>query len=623
MGARKVMPRDAEAARLRDEVSWLEARVAELEGELDRGKRQGSSRQHLRYALAAAQMVAWTWDPDVGLVTYVDNVADSPIGFIAQNQLQYYDMMHPADHARVRAAFERAYGESAEYHQEYRLLDPEGHVHWVASRGRPVIMPDGRRCMSGVIVDITDRKKVELALLDKEARLRVALEAGQLGDWDWDAATDILSLSARAAAILGYGTPIELPWSMLRMQLLPEDRDRLDEQIKRAFANNMDLTSEHRAVTCDGRMIWVSVQGRWRYGVDGKLDGVTGVIRDITEAKRADETLRAMTRRLDAVLNNATVAIFMMDERHNCVFMNAAAERLTGYTLPEVQSQSMHELVHHTRPDGSYYPSSECPISRAVAGHEQASGEEVFVHKEGHFYPVAFTTSPMRDEQDRLIGTVVEVRDITTERSATERQRFLMNELNHRVKNTLAIVQSIAAQSQRGATSIEEFISKFEGRLRALAAAHMLLTREGWQGASLEEVARQTLHPFDVDSRASPHFTIEGPHVRLGSDVAVNLSLALNELATNAVKYGALSMPAGRVLVQWRLVTGGERPAIELVWREAGGPPVSPPTRAGLGMRLIERGVTRELGGKAALMFKPNGVVCRLILPLSDKVRLD
>lgn len=136
-----------------------------------------------------------------------------------------------------------------------------------------------------------------------------------------------------------------------------------------------------------------------------------------SERERADAALADTSLRLNAVLDNATVAIFLMDERQHCAYMNAAAERLTGYTLAETQGRPLHDVIHHTRPDGSHFPLHECVIDRAFPENANTQGEEVFVHKDGHFYPVAFTASPIRDEASRTVGTIIEVRDISAEKA--------------------------------------------------------------------------------------------------------------------------------------------------------------------------------------------------------------
>lgn len=316
-------------------------------------------------------------------------------------------------------------------------------------------------------------------------------------------------------------------------------------------------------------------------------------------------------RRLEAVLNNASVAIFLMDDRQQCVYMNPAAERLTGYTFEEVLAldRPLHDIVHHTRPDGRPFPLHECRIDRAFPEHNQMRGEEMFVHKNGKFYPVAFTASPIRDEDSKTIGTIIEVRDIREEKLAQERQKFLVNELNHRVKNTLATVQSLAWQTFKDTD--EEALNRFNGRLSTLSKAHKILTEADWHETSLRETIFSALEPF-----ALSRIEIDGHECGIDHKAAVSLSMVLHELGTNAIKYGALSIEGGRVLVRWTCQPKGDQIGLDLLWQEQGGPAVAPPQRRGFGTRLIERQIGMEFGGTAALDFKPDGLICAMKLNL-------
>jgi PAS domain S-box-containing protein len=318
--------------------------------------------------------------------------------------------------------------------------------------------------------------------------------------------------------------------------------------------------------------------------------------------------------RLEAVLNNATVAIFLMDERQQCIYMNKAAERLTGYSLGEVLAldEPLHDIIHHHYPDGRPFPLSECAIDRAFPEHSQTQGEETFVHKDGHFYPVAFTASPIRDEASKTIGTIIEVRDINQEKLAQERHRLLINELNHRVKNTLATIQSIAWLTFKGMDS--GVMGLFTGRLSALSKAHNVLTENSWAGASLTEIARVALQPFDL-----LRIHLDGPEIRIDPKLSVSLSMVLHELGTNAVKYGALKNEQGNVALDWDV---GADHVLQLTWRERGGPPVAPPDREGFGTRLIRRQLAMEFGGTAELSFLPDGLQCLMRLRLADATRV-
>ena len=203
--------------------------------------------------------------------------------------------------------------------------------------------------------------------------------------------------------------------------------------------------------------------------------------------------------------------------------------------------------------------------------------------------------------------------DNTEATLAAERQRLLIDELNHRVKNTLATVQSVAAQSFRDEVAPTDSRALFEGRLMALSKAHDVLTRENWRGANLHAVVREVIEPY----RGGEPFRVRGPALRLSPREALSIAMGLHELCTNAAKYGALSSGAGEILLDWTAASNGR---LRLRWEERGGPPVVSPTRTGFGTRLIERGLARELNGEARLSFEPAGLVCTLDLPLSEPV---
>lgn len=343
-------------------------------------------------------------------------------------------------------------------------------------------------------------------------------------------------------------------------------------------------------------------------GVATCSDSVGQVRQEVQTGPASEEGLASAHRRLQAVLDNASCAIFLMDDRQQCIYMNSAAEQLTGYTLGEILAldRPLHDIIHHTRPDGSHFPLSECAIDRAFPEHNQTRGEEMFVHRDGHFYPVSFCASPVRDDASKTIGTIIEVRDITQEKHASAMQQVLINELDHRVKNTLATVQAMARQTFSKSDQVA--LTSYMNRLRALSKAHEMLTRNSWEPTALDDIAGSAAQTFGLD-----RFTLAGPELMVGPKVAVSLTMALHELATNAVKYGALRTAGGQVRISWRHVGPGDQ-EIELVWKETGGPPVVPPERTGLGMRLIEEQLAHEFAARTTMDFAPGGLVCTIVL---------
>jgi two-component sensor histidine kinase len=221
----------------------------------------------------------------------------------------------------------------------------------------------------------------------------------------------------------------------------------------------------------------------------------------------------------------------------------------------------------------------------------------------------------MRLETGDRIGFLKILRDETQQRRAEEQRVLLLNELNHRIKNTLATVHAIAEQTLRSAKVEAGTRRNLAERLLALSEAHDVLVSENWAGADLDLIVRRTLAPHEQSGRT---IHIDGPETRVSPQQAVSLSLALHELATNAVKYGALSTETGSLSVTWNLVLDEQgRRNLILLWQEAGGPSVREPTETGFGTRLILHHFGRESGGSARLDFQPEGLRCVIELPLS------
>jgi two-component sensor histidine kinase len=222
--------------------------------------------------------------------------------------------------------------------------------------------------------------------------------------------------------------------------------------------------------------------------------------------------------------------------------------------------------------------------------------------------------TPRFGEGGVFLGFVGSVLDISDRKQAEELRELLINELNHRVKNTLATVQSIAAQTLRNASSIEQARSAFESRLFALSNAHDVLTRENWEAVSLREIVATAIEPYR--SYGEARFEVRGSDVRVRPSTALPLAMALQELATNAVKYGALSNETGTVSISWIVEPTDATLLLHLRWEEKGGPPVEPPQRRGFGTRLIERSLAQELDGEVRIEFLRAGVVCTVDAPL-------
>ncbi|WP_176559314.1 sensor histidine kinase [Rubellimicrobium roseum] len=334
---------------------------------------------------------------------------------------------------------------------------------------------------------------------------------------------------------------------------------------------------------------------------DGQVAGFFALVQDITESRRQADLLVQRERHLRAVLDSVSDCFYAVDRNWRITVFNRAAERYFGRRRDEVLGLVIWEA----------FPAHVGSIFDQNQQRVMATGVPVTFEAPSVSFPDRVIE--MRVAPKEGSGLAVAFSDITC-RKAEERQReLLIHELNHRVKNTLAVVQSIASQSLRGPDVPANARAAFEGRLLALAGAHDLLTRESWEAARLQSLVETALDPFDRLGR----FDLSGPDLRLRPQAAVNLTLALHELATNATKYGSLASPAGRVSLGWT-VSAGSEPLFRLSWEERGGTAVAPPARTGFGSRLIQRGLSAELGGPVLLDFRAGGLVCTIEAPLAN-----
>jgi two-component sensor histidine kinase len=254
-------------------------------------------------------------------------------------------------------------------------------------------------------------------------------------------------------------------------------------------------------------------------------------------------------------------------------------------------------------------------IEAAFHDSYEAYPEVRYFRKDGSEFWAVIFISPIFDENHTIVQHFASFLDITRRKRDEERHQLLVQELDHRLKNTLATVQSIAAQTLRGAGVEERVRDAFEGRLLALSKAHNLLARESWDGVGLRDVIDQILQPFGIKDGRPVCFSVEGRDVRLPPKAALALAAVFHELATNAVKHGSLSN-GGQVDITWQEEPTPQRARIRLRWQESGGPPVMPPGRKGFGSRLIECGLAQELDGEVHLNYEPEGVVCQIVMPV-------
>jgi PAS domain S-box-containing protein len=331
--------------------------------------------------------------------------------------------------------------------------------------------------------------------------------------------------------------------------------------------------------------------------------GITISLTDVTDRRRAENALLAALARSGEILESISDAFYAVDSEWRFTYVNKVAE--AWWKRP--REGLLGKVIWDEFPWAVGRPSYEAHLT--AAREQRVVRVEAFLKDRGRWVDGSIFPSEN--------GLSVYFRDITERKEAEERQRLLVNELNHRVKNSLATVQAIAAQSLRGPDVPEEARERFLARLIALARANDLLVAERWHGASLSAIAAQVASPYAGTADAE-RFRIEGPPVELSPKAAIALALALHELATNAAKYGALSAPGGRVELSWSLEGEGAAARLRLTWREVGGPPASQPTKTGFGSRLLERGLSTELRAKVNLDYRPSGLVFTLTAPMNE-----
>jgi len=339
----------------------------------------------------------------------------------------------------------------------------------------------------------------------------------------------------------------------------------------------------------------------------GRLVGAINLLMDITERHEASME----SARLASIVASSDDAIISKTLDGRITSWNASATRIFGYHADEMIGQPITRII----PPELHAEESEI-IARLKRGERIDHYETVRVAKDGRRIDMSLTTSPLRDKSGRVIGASKVGRDITERKQAEQLQRTLTNELIHRIKNTLATVQAIATQSLLRAKSPSDFVSSFIGRVQAMAKAHTLLTKTMMQGTDVTElVSEQVLLGVSDDNRIS----CSGPLLVLDAQQALHLALVLHELATNARKYGALSVPNGRLSVSWQMRTNGGRNLL-LLWKESSGPKVTAPSERGFGSTLIEQ-TLRAHGGEASVHYNTDGVTWEIELPITENTR--
>ncbi|HET7664280.1 MAG TPA: CheR family methyltransferase [Rhodanobacteraceae bacterium] len=339
---------------------------------------------------------------------------------------------------------------------------------------------------------------------------------------------------------------------------------------------------------------------------DNVVDGVVLTFVDVTESQHQN-TEHA---RLAAIVNSSRDAIFGFSLNDRITSWNPSAEKIFGLPAAQAVGQPLQILQPK---DAS--PEAEAFFKGCKRGKPWPIFEMSWIRPDGQSVPLEIGYSPVRDDQGNMVAGKVIARDITERRQSERHTEMMLGELNHRVKNTLASVQAIAVQTLASTRSLPEFRTAFIQRLLALSNTHNLLASEAWQGASLTDIINGEMAPYRRDGLQRTVLT--GDELKLDSKAALALAMAIHELATNAGKYGALSVPEGRVEIIWKTRRRNARIWLHMAWTEKDGPPAEAPSRQGFGTRLITDGIAYELGGEVKLEYPSTGVTCIFDVPLA------
>ncbi len=347
----------------------------------------------------------------------------------------------------------------------------------------------------------------------------------------------------------------------------------------------------------------------------GRLAHLSLLARDVTERRRAVTALRQSETRFRGTFENAAVGIAHLGTDGRWLRVNQRLLDIVGYEREELLARTFQDITH---PDD--LPRDMEQRRRLLNGVVDSYViEKRYFRKDGRVVWVHKTVARQRTEEADPPYTIAVIEDITDRKEAEERQRVLLAELNHRVKNTLATIQSIATQTLRRTTNPQEFAARFIGRLQSVSGVHNLLTERTWEGAELEALVLDQVHLSGMVE--AERISVSGPSLILPPQIALNLAMLLHELATNAVKHGSLSQTSGRIDVTWTLETGGQHPVVRLVWSEFGGPPPQRVPAKGFGTLLLERGLEQGLGGEALLDWRETGLVATLSIPIPAYTR--
>jgi PAS domain S-box-containing protein len=470
--------------------------------------------------------------------------------------------------------------------------------------------PDG---LSVYFRDVSVRRRMQKELHDRDEILSLAERSAGIGIWDMDMETRLVRGTPQFFRIVGLQpTNDPVPIDRLRALRHPDDRDAVVQNFRRAVEGGEDqYEAEYRIIRPDGEVRWIFGRGRVIRDHTGAAIRYSGVDIDVTDRKRTEAALRDSEERYRSLIENANDLVFTLDLDFRITSANPAVKRMLGYAPEELIGTSLSQYV-----PANQIAKHQAMLRQKLSGAtEETRYEMQVIDRSGQVHTLETNSKLSFDRGGRTSGIHAIARDVTERKKYEEHLALTTRELSHRTKNILAVVQAMVHQIGKQTGTFAEFQRRLSGCVNALAHCHDLLVDSDWQGANLRELVARQLTAFGLDER---RIMAAGPSLSLAPQATQMVGLALHELATNAVKYGALTSPAGTVAIEWQYVKPNG--SIRLTWKEENGPLVMPPTRRGFGHTVLER-MAASLDGEVALEFAPEGVRWSLIVDAAHIVR--
>jgi PAS domain S-box-containing protein len=450
------------------------------------------------------------------------------------------------------------------------------------------------------VLEAFERSEAERREID--ARLQRTQTGGGIGEWEVNLSDGTANWSSSMFELLGL-SPSEQPASpqLYYERIHRGDVERVYKQFTDAAESGAPFESEFRVVKPDGSQRWLLGRAQREIDTEGKSI-LAGVNFDITDRKAIEDQLARSERRFRTLVSATSSIVWSTDKDGGMTAPSPAFEVYTGKSWPDYAGQGWRAVLH---PEDV----AELEAIWLSAAKKQRAFEakgRLWHHASQDWRYFAVHSIPLLDRRgqtEEWIGTLTDVHDL---HMAGEQQRLLMGELRHRMKNMLMVIQALANRGKRNPATAA-FVETFNARLKALSGAYDLLLRTDWTEAVVGDLVGQTLAPFH-----GCQFTTEGPRVGVRSNTAVSIAMALHELATNAIKHGAWSVPEGRVKVSWRMTSREGDSLFELEWSEHGGPKAAPPETQGFGSMVIANALASEREGKVTLDYQPEGLRCRM-----------